>query len=448
MSKLTLVCPVISFHHPIRLNRAFPYERLKRIADGLSLIDRYFDDKLNQELFVKLASRSYYPLLKALSDAINLTDRIGSSSFKISFFVSGLFFEQASKLDPQLLELIKKLVASKRVEILGGNYFHSLASVFTGGMSEFIEQVKQHNELMKKLFGVETKIFMNTDLIYNSLIGNIVKELGFRGILTEATENMFEYKGPTYIYSSTKDDEFKLIFRHRLLSDDLTYRFSQEKWSEFPLTAEKYAKWLSLTPGDVILLAVDVETFGEYNTEVTGIFNFLKQLPIEVAKKKNLTWSTPSEVAKAIPSTGLIFVPETRTISRSDAEKDMSAWLENPMQRISFDRIMSLAPYLKEINDANITKIWRYLQQSENLYFMSTKAENQKSEFLSRSYFSSPAEAFAVFNSVYSDFEGKVATLVQRTRKAKLQPSLTPKKLTPPASPSTTKQTSGLVRSS
>jgi alpha-amylase/alpha-mannosidase (GH57 family) len=99
----------------------------------------------------------------------------------------------------------------------------------------------------------------------------------------------------------------------------------------------------------------------------------------------------------------------------------MSPWLDNPMQRISFDRILNLAPYIKEINDAGITKIWRIFQQSDYLLYMSNKEELE----LAQPYYSSPAEAFAVFNSAFTDFEGKVATIVQRMRKSKLQQTST-----------------------
>jgi alpha-amylase/alpha-mannosidase (GH57 family) len=105
-------------------------------------------------------------------------------------------------------------------------------------------------------------------------------------------------------------------------------------------------------------------------------------------------------------------------------KKDTSPWLENSMQRISFDRILSLEPYIKEINDAGVTKIWRLFQQSDHLLYMSNKEELESTQ-PHYSHYSSPAEAFAVFNVAYTDFEGKVATIVQRIRKSKLQQTTT-----------------------
>lgn len=412
------VCLSLIIHQPIRLNRTFPYERVKRMAEGASLIDRYFDDKLNQEIFNKLLKRCYNPTLNTLLEMINSTEK-SDKPFKLSLFLSGLFIEQVIRYKPEFIELLRKLVAKNHVEVLGGNYYYSLASVYPGDMMEFIEQVKLHRELMKKLFGKEPNVFQNTELIYNDSIAKAVEKIGYEGILTEGVDSILGMMSPNYVYSSPGDRGVKLLFRHHRLSDDIRFRFKDKTWDEFPLTAEKFCGWLAATPGDVILIALEIETFGEYNSEDTGIFEFLKNLPVEVGKRNNLKWSTPTEVIRSNQPNGTIIVPEVRTISWAD-NKDMSSWLENPMQMISFDRILNLASYIKEINDVGITKIWRLFQQSDHLFYMSNKKELESAQQY-HSHYSSPAEAFAVFNSAFTDFEGKVATIVQRIRKSKLQ---------------------------
>ncbi|MCP8308119.1 MAG: alpha-amylase [archaeon] len=416
------ICLSLNIHQPTRLNRAFPYERAKRMAEGASLMDRYFDDKLNQEVFTKFLNKCYNPTLNTLLEMINSTEK-SEKPFKLSLCLSGLFVENVIKYKPELIELLRKLVATKHVEILGGNYYHSLASLCSDDMMEFIEQVRQHRELMKKLFGIEPNVFENTELIYNDSMAKAVEKTGYEGVLTEGVDDVLEWKYPNYVYSSSGDKGLKLLFRHKELSNDVRLRFSKKTWNEFPLTAEKYCNWLSATPGDVILIALEIETFGEYNPEDTGIFEFLNRLPIEIAKKDNLRWSMPTEVIRDVQSTGTIIVPEVRTISWAD-KNDTSPWLENSMQRISFDRILNLAPYIKEINDAGITKIWRLFQQSDHLLYMSTKEDIELTQPY-YSHYSSPAEAFSVFNSAYTDFEGKVATIVQRIRKSKLQQTST-----------------------
>jgi alpha-amylase len=156
---------------------------------------------------------------------------------------------------------------------------------------------------------------------------------------------------------------------------------------------------------------MDIETFGEHHWVDTGIFEFLKALPQCVMKKRDLAWATPSEVVKKVPASGVILVPETKTISWADVEKDTTAWLQNPMQRISFERLVALEPYVRMINRKEVTDIWRLLQQSDHLYYMSTKSGGPGEVHSYFSPYSSAAEAFSVFDSVLTDYEGRVGTL-------------------------------------
>ncbi len=426
---MTYIVLAFEIHQPRRLNRMFPYERIKRIASGESVMEKYFDDKLNREIFTRVSKKCYNPTFDILLEKIKETSST-DKPFKVALGMSGMFLYQAALYEPQLIEKLKALVSTGNVELLGGTYYHSLASLSNLGMNEFISQVKEHKDLIKQVFGYEVKVFENTEYIYNDVIAKTVEGLGFKGILTEGVPKILEWRTPTYVYSAIGTETIKLILRHYILSDDIGFRFSLKTWSEYPLTAEKYATWLSQTRGDVILIAVDIETFGEHHWSDTGIFDFLKYLPKEVAKMGNLQWATPTEVIDNVPSSGAISVPVEKTISWADIEKDISAWIDNSMQRIAFDRLCKLEPYLKEINDAGMYKIWRFLQQSDHFYYMSTKSGSPEAVHKYFSPFSSPAEAYATFDSILSDFEGKIGTLYYRIKKAK-----TPTTPTPPSQP-------------
>jgi len=401
---------MLEIHQPMRLSRSFPYERVRRIADGSSVTDRYFDKKLNEDVFRKVTKKCYEPTFNILSDLI-VQSKDSEKPFKVSLGVSGPFLEQAIKYEPQLVELLRRLVKTGSVEILGNTYYHSLSGVFPDDKKEFIEQVKDHRSFIKSELGYETKVFENTEFIYNDTIAKIVESLGFDAMLSEGVESVLGWRSPNYVYSVLGAQKLKLLLRHYRLTDDVGFRFSQKSWSEYPLTADKYVDWLSNTPGDFILLAMDIETFGEHHWVDTGIFEFLKALPGNVMRKKDLSWATPSEIVKNVPASGVILVPETKTISWADVEKDTRAWLQNPMQRISFERLVALEPYVKLINKKEVTDIWRLLQQSDHLYYMSTKGGGPGEVHSYFSPYSSAAEAFSVFDSVLTDYEGRVGTL-------------------------------------
>ncbi len=415
---MTYLAFMLEIHQPIRLSRAFPYERLKRIAEGASTIDGYFDRRLNEEVFRKVARKCYYPTFAVLKELM-VEGKNWDKPFKVSFGMSGPFLEQAIRYEPELVEGIRNLVKTGNVEILGSTYYHSLAGVFPGEKIEFREQVQKHRSFVKSTLGFEPRVFENTEFIYNDTIAMIIESLGFDGILSEGVESTLGWQSPNYVYSALGAQKLRLLLRHYKLTDDVGFRFSQKSWPGYPLMADKYVDWLSSTPGDCILLAMDIETFGEHHWADTGIFDFLKALPHQVKLKRDLAWGTPSEIIRNVPASGVILVPETKSISWADVEKDTTAWLQNSMQRISFERLVGLEPCVREINRKEETDIWRLLQQSDHLYYMSTKGGAPGEVHSYFSPYSSSAEAFAVFDSVVTDYEGRVGLLVADMRKKK-----------------------------
>src|SRR5208337_3102212 len=106
---MTFLSLMLEIHQPMRLSRSFPYERLKRIAEGASVTDRYFDKKLNEDVFRKVTKKCYVPTFSILSELITQTKNT-SKPFKIALGVSGPFLEQAIKYEPQLVEMVRQLV--------------------------------------------------------------------------------------------------------------------------------------------------------------------------------------------------------------------------------------------------------------------------------------------------------------------------------------------------
>ena len=45
--------------------------------------------------------------------------------------------------------------------------------------------------------------------------------------------------------------------RNYKLSNDISFRFSNWGWNEFPFAADKYARWLDNSPGDLVNLFMD-----------------------------------------------------------------------------------------------------------------------------------------------------------------------------------------------
>jgi alpha-amylase len=194
--------------------------------------------------------------------------------------------------------------------------------------------------------------------------------------------------------------------RNYTLSDDVGFRFSARGWKDFPLTAEKYAGWMSHNQGDLVNLFMDYETFGEHHWEDTGIFDFLKNLPGEVFNHKHLDFVTVSEAVERYKPVGLIDVPWA--VSWADEDRDVSTWLGNDMQIACFNELKNIGSKIKESGNEDLLETWRRLQTSDHLYYVSTKGLNDGDVHAYFSPYDGPYDGFINFMNVLQDFKQKL----------------------------------------
>jgi alpha-amylase len=406
------ICMVFEVHQPLRLKRRFNLEILRRQrVDSKDLYEIYFNDTLNREIFNRVSEKCYFPASRVILELID-EFKSGKKPFKVSFSFSGVFLEQCERWSPDLLELFKQIVESGCVELLSQTYYHSLASLNPMDKSEFPEQVEEHRRIIKDLFDYTPKTFENTECIYNNNIAREVENLGFEAIITEGAERILGWRSPNFIYKS-KGSNIKILLRNYRLSDDIGFRFASTNWDQWPLTADKYAAWLAHTYGQVIVLFLDYETFGEHYWAESGIFNFLKWLPVEISKWDNLSWTTPSEAVQKHAPCGELDVPPDKTVSWADIERDLSAWLSNNQQNISFNLLNEIGLIVKELNEPNLLKIWRYLQTSDHFYYMYSRGGESGIVHDSFNPYGSPAEAFITYIGVLLDFEARCEMLFE-----------------------------------
>ncbi|MEJ2281415.1 MAG: DUF5752 family protein [Candidatus Bathyarchaeota archaeon] len=404
---MTDVCLMFEVHQPFRLNRNFHTELLCKVkVANKNLFDLYFDNELNHYVFNRAARKCYFPANRIILEEIEKSKEQGKP-FKVAYGISGVFLKQCELWNPDLIESFKLLGDTGCVEFMEETYYHSLASLYSADRSEFFEQIKMHRDLMKDLFNYEPKFIENTELLYNNSIAKSMESLGYNGTVTEGIEKTLLGRSPNYVYKA-KNSNLRVLLRNFRLSDDIGFRFSSNDWNEYPLDATKYAQWLAGTQGQVIVLFVDYETFGEHHWPEGGIHEFLRFLPEEVNKWHHLNWRTPSEVIERHSPVGEIDIHEYNTVSWADIERDASAWIGNPMQNICYDSLKELEPLVKGIGDEDLIQLWRYLQQSDHLYYLSMKGGGPGDVHNYFSSMGSPVEAFAVYSRILSDLEARI----------------------------------------
>jgi alpha-amylase len=399
---------IFKVHQPYRLREDFFWGRsmFKRKTKE-ELFDFYFDNSKNREIFDRAAKKCYFPANDILLDQVDRF-RKERRKVKFSFSISGVFLEQCESFDPDLLESFKQLSSTGCVEFLDQPYYHSLAGLYPV-REEFIEQVQMHRQLMKDLFQSEPVAFENTELIYNNAIARTVDKMGYRAIFTEGVDRILKGRSPNYVYRAKGCEKLEVMLRNFKLTDDVAFRFSVRSWGDWPLTADKYANWLAATNGQCVTIFPDYETFGEHHWPETGIHDFLRSLPSEIFKHEHLSMSTPSEVLGKYEATGEIDAAELGgTVSWADINRDTSGWLGNTMQWAYYTTSKELEPLVKESDDKEFLRLWRYFLTSDHLYYMFTAGGAPGEVHTYFSPYKSATDAFVTAQGALLDFESKL----------------------------------------
>ena len=351
----------------------------------------------NREIFLKVADKSYRPMNAKLQQLLET-----HPDFKVSLSITGTFIEQAEAWAPDVLEDFRRLVATGRVEIVSETYYHSLAFFYS--RSEFEHQVEKHRQKIRDVFGVETSVFRNTELSYDNNLARWADEYGFKGILTEGWDPVLGWRSPNYVYSPLGTNHIKLLMKNYRLSDDIAFRFSNKAWESYPLHADTYDDWVNTALGDdgqIVNLFMDYETFGEHQWADTGIFDFLGEFVRRWLDNPANTFYTTSEACETFEAVDSIDCPTT--ITWADTERDLTAWLGNPMQHEAMKYLYDLEADILRTNNAELIADWRKLTTSDHAYYICTKYFTDGDVHAYFSPYDSPYDAFLYFMNALRD---------------------------------------------
>lgn len=390
------LCLYLHLHQPFRLRRYTIFD----IGNNHDYFQEAND--LNKEVFQKVAEKSYFPMLRLLQQLL-----IWHPEFTFALSITGVFLEQAEQFEPRIIQLLKELVQTKRVEILAETYHHSLASLYD--RQEFEHQISLHRKKIWNLFHYKPRVFRNTELIYSDEIGQMVAELGYQGMLTEAVDRYLD--GPkTRLYSSYSQKKIPLLLKHAQLSDDIAFRFSESHRSGRPLTAETYVHWLNAYQEDEsVNLFMDFETFGEHQWSDTGIFAFFEHM---VDKFLQFPWNhfrTPSQLTQQVDPEKLPFYKVPFPISWADIDRDLTAWNGNELQQDTLRIIYSLRDQVLKTKNERLIEQWRKLQASDHFYYMCVKWSADGDVHAYFSPYDSPFDAYNRYTTVLADFKQRLA---------------------------------------
>lgn len=387
----------LQLHQPFRLKR---YTVFDIVHDHLYFNDEGTTDTNNHRIFRRVAEKSYRPMLLLLERLLE-----EQPDFRFSLSLTGTFLEQAEAWSPDVVENLQRLVATGRVEILAETYHHTLAFFYS--QYEFERQVHLHREKIFKTFGIIPSVFRNTELAYSDDLAAWAAAHDYKGILAEGWDKVLNWRSPNHLYRAAGTQSLALLLKNYQLSDDLAFRFSDKKWSGWPLTPDKYIDWIhqSDESGSIVNLFMDFETFGEHQWEDTGIFNFFAQfVPAWVQRGGN--YATPSDIVNSRQPVDDISVQDV--VTWADTERDLSAWNGNALQQEALRHVYALEHEVTQSGDAHLIEDWRKLLTSDHTYYMSTKWHADGNIHAYFSPYDSPYDAFLSYMNVVRDVRWRV----------------------------------------
>jgi alpha-amylase len=397
------LCLYFQVHQPFRLKK---YTIFNAEKDSY-----YFDEEKNRQIMQRIAQSCYLPANKLLLELLKKY----KGRFKIAYAITGTAVEQFQKYAPEVLAGFRALALTGCVEFIAETYYHSLAALFS--REEFTAQVEQHRQMLREQFDYEPKTFRNTELIYNNEIARLAGALGFDTVLAEGVESRLGWRSPNYVYTPAGGGKIKLLLRNCKLSDDLAFRYNNRLWPEYPLTPQKYARWIAQSGAEnsVVNIFVDYETFGEHIKKEENIFGFLADFVKEFLKDKANNFLTPAEAAK-IQASGEIDIPDGT--SWADSQKDLSAWLGNNMQQDAAQNLYALAEKIKKTKNKFLLADWKRLTSADHLYYISTKYLGDGEVHSYFSPYKSPYDAFINYMNVLENVRKRLRLLSSKDKRA------------------------------
>ncbi|MEG0500546.1 MAG: alpha-amylase, partial [Rikenellaceae bacterium] len=226
--------------------------------------------------------------------------------------------------------------------------------------------------------------------------------------ITEGAKHVLGWKSPNFLYTNSLNPKLKLLLRNASLSSDINERFTDTTWSEWPLTADKFATWLSAIESneEIVTLVIDYNQLAEHNHKKTGIFDFFWHLPEKLISHK-FRIMTPTEIVNEYQPVAPLHVPYP--ISGLDEERDLTSWMGNELQTEAISELYKLKKEINELDYDILTRDFNCLQDSNYFLYMCTKmfTDNKVRE----TPYDTPYEAFINYMNILSDMETRIKKL-------------------------------------
>lgn len=340
------------------------------------------------------ASECYLPTFEIL---LKWLDQGG----KLSFCITGTAIDLFDLYAGEVSELLGQIAAHKNAEVLGKTYYNSIAALFEN-TSEYREQVETLNRTLAQRFHAKPACIQVDWFLIRPHIIPLIQEMGFQSLFITGIESPAAHQQPAGVFMH---QGIPSVVAHCTLADDIAARFNAKQWDKYPLTAERYTRWISETSYNCVPIQFDTGIFGHHHKKETGIFDFLKNLPEEM-ESRGLELVTVSEAAARYSGDLSPLLPEPPAASGVHLGHGL---MMNMEQFTAFSAVQDAARTIKN------SMAFRHLQAVDHFRAMSMRSGwcGHPPRHLSHQ---EAHQAFSIFMCILSDLEEQTSPLIRHKK--------------------------------
>jgi alpha-amylase len=230
--------------------------------------------------------------------------------FKFALHCSGILWDYFLEKHPEYIEIVKKMLERKQVELVSGGYYEPILSSIP--QKDRVGQIKMMNEFLKKTFNVQPQGLWLTERIWEQTVVKDIVDAGIKYTLVDdyvfycAGINRIENPELTDYYVTEEEGRILYVFP---ISQTLRYYIPFKPVEEVIQLLSKFVRQneiIALTMGD------DGEKFGIWPKTYEHVYKdgWLKKFVEQVLKNSQwLKTTTFSEFVNLKPPKQKIYLP-------------------------------------------------------------------------------------------------------------------------------------------
>ncbi len=273
------------------------------------------------DVFRRAFNRAYFPFLKTVSRF---------PGFRFALHFSGFLWDYLIRERSDCLELIKKMVDSGQVELMGGGYYEPVLSQIPE--RDRLAQLSLMTEFLEETFGVRPEGLWLTERVWEPHLASLLNRAGFRYTLLD--EEHFRYAGVKNIHGYYLTEDEGLTFKVFPIDKTLRYYIPFRSLPELRSYFEKI-----ISEGrDTAIIGDDGEKFGLWPGTDKWVYEegwlerfleFLENIPVEMM--------TFGQYLKQRPPLGRVYLPPA-------SYEEMMEWVLEPEEQREFIQLKNSLP--------------------------------------------------------------------------------------------------------